>query len=223
MLIDTQGFWNYIVNEPEVKVQDIIKVLTRKDWNFDDKKYDISNYYQVVSYLKLDQKDFFGNNITDYVIRFPRGLSKWLTGKINFEVEIHDRHLDIYTEKDVLACANQIHALDPSFEVRDYQIEAALTSLNNFQSLIVSGVGSGKGQPVDLKIPTPCGFRKFGEIHVGDKVFGRNGKETNVIGVFPQGEKDIYKFKFSSGQETICDISHLWTFTNINETKTDIK
>ena len=145
MLIDTNGFWNYIVDEPEIKVHTIFNTLTRKDWNFDNKSYDISNYYQVVSSLKLNQLDFFGNELgKDYIIRFPRGLTKWLTKKINFEIEVHDRHLNVYTEKDVLDCANQIHILDPEFEVRDYQIEAALTSLNSFQSLIVSGVGSGK-------------------------------------------------------------------------------
>lgn len=145
MLIDTNGFWNYIVDEPEVKINNILNCLTRKDWDFDNKKYDISNYYQIVSTLKLEQKDSFGNDIDrDYIIRFPRGLTKWLTSKINFQIEEQNKKLNLYTEKQVIDCANEIHAINNDFEIRDYQIEATLTSLNSFQSLIVSGVGSGK-------------------------------------------------------------------------------
>ena len=40
---------------------------------------------------------------------------------------------------------------------------------------------------------TPDGFRPIGTLTVGDLVIGSDGEPTPVIGVYPQGEKDIYR------------------------------
>ena len=71
-------------------------------------------------------------------------------------------------------------------------------------------VGSGKAQPLDAKVLTPDGWARMGDISVGDMVIGRDGKPTRVVGVFPQGEKDIYRVTFSDGSATECCDEHLW-------------
>jgi len=81
---------------------------------------------------------------------------------------------------------------------------------------LVGLAGSGKAQPLDAKILTPNGWTTMGNIKVGDFVIGRNGKPTKVNGVFPQGEKDIYKVTMSDGASTECCEEHLWlTHTSI--------
>lgn len=65
-------------------------------------------------------------------------------------------------------------------------------------------------QPLDAKILTPGGWTTMGEIAPGDEVIGSDGKSHRVMGVFPQGEQDIYRVTFSDGAQTECTYDHLW-------------
>ena len=71
--------------------------------------------------------------------------------------------------------------------------------------------GSGKAQPVSEPILTPYGWSTMGEIRIGDYIIGSNGTAIQVLGEFPQGERDIYKVEFIDGTYTYCDLEHLWT------------
>jgi len=75
--------------------------------------------------------------------------------------------------------------------------------------------GGGKAQPFDAKILSPSGFRLMGNIQVGDIISGSNGSHQQVIGVYDQGEQDIYEIAFSDGAKTQCTLDHLW---NIKQT-----
>lgn len=77
-------------------------------------------------------------------------------------------------------------------------------------------IGTGKCQPVDTIIPTPSGDKRFGDLKVGDYVFGSNGKPTKVLGVYPQGLKDVYRVHFKDKSYLDVGAEHLWTI----ETKT---
>lgn len=72
--------------------------------------------------------------------------------------------------------------------------------------------GVGKAIPNNTLIPTPLGWRKVGDIKVGDYLFGRDGKPTKVLNVFPQGEKEIWNVTFSDGRTANCCKDHLWTY-----------
>jgi phosphate starvation-inducible PhoH-like protein len=61
----------------------------------------------------------------------------------------------------------------------------------------------GTAQPLDAQIMTPNGYVTMGSIEVGDYVIGSNGQKTKVLGVYPQGEKDIYKITFSDGSSSL--------------------
>jgi hypothetical protein len=92
--------------------------------------------------------------------------------------------------------------------------ERFLQSPENFPDIrwhfLLAGYGAGKALPVDTIIPTPDGYKRFGDIKVGDKVFAANGKPTTVTGVFPQGFKDAYKVTLTDGRSAICCKEHLW-------------
>ena len=68
----------------------------------------------------------------------------------------------------------------------------------------------GRAHPVATPALTPDGFRPIGTLTVGDLVIGSNGEPTPVIGVYPQGEKDIYRFTAQDGASTLCCGDHLW-------------
>lgn len=83
------------------------------------------------------------------------------------------------------------------------------------QVIIIDGYwGTGKAQPLDAKILTPKGWKVMGEINIGDEVITQSGMTTKVVGVFPQGEKDIYRVTFSDGSQTECCEDHLWLTQN---------
>jgi hypothetical protein len=77
-------------------------------------------------------------------------------------------------------------------------------------NLVLANSGAGKAQPLSTLIPTPYGVKPMGSINKGDRVFGRNGKPTKVVGVFDQGEKDIYKITFQDNRTAYCCKDHLW-------------
>jgi phosphate starvation-inducible PhoH-like protein len=69
----------------------------------------------------------------------------------------------------------------------------------------------GRAQPVSTEVLTPDGFRPIGRLRVGDLVIGSNGEPTPVLGVYPQGEKDVYRVSAQDGSSTLCCGEHLWT------------
>jgi phosphate starvation-inducible protein PhoH and related proteins len=69
----------------------------------------------------------------------------------------------------------------------------------------------GRAQPYDAQVLTPDGFRPIGSLVVGDLVVGRNGLPTPVLGIFPQGRKQVYRVSTQDGASTLCCGEHLWS------------
>lgn len=70
--------------------------------------------------------------------------------------------------------------------------------------------GTGKAQPLYSKVLTPQGFIHMGDVKVGNQVIAGNGEIANVIGVYPQGKKDIYEITLDDGSKCRCSNKHLW-------------
>lgn len=86
--------------------------------------------------------------------------------------------------------------------------------------------GAGKAIPNYTVIPTPNGFKRVDEVKVGDYLFDAFGKPTKVLGVYPQGKKEVYEITFKDGRKAECCSEHLWSFntaTQRNSTKTNRK
>ncbi|MFD7918170.1 PhoH family protein [Streptomyces sp. NPDC059740] len=79
----------------------------------------------------------------------------------------------------------------------------------------------GRAQPVFSKVLTPDGWRPVGDLRVGDLVTGSNGEPTPVLGVYPQGEKDIYRVTAQDGSWTLCCGEHLWTVRTASDRRRD--
>lgn len=76
--------------------------------------------------------------------------------------------------------------------------------------LLQGEVGSGKAQPLDALVLTPRGFRPMGEMAVGTEVVVPSGDLAVVDGVFPQGEREVWRLVLSDGSTAECDDEHLW-------------
>jgi len=79
-----------------------------------------------------------------------------------------------------------------------------------FGGCLADDMGLGKAQPLDAKVLTPTGWKRMGDVHVGDWVVGSQGTPCQVTGVFPQGEKEVFRVTFSDGAATECCDDHLW-------------
>lgn len=102
-------------------------------------------------------------------------------------------------------------------KLRDYQSAGvnwlSFLKNNKLGAVLADDMGLGKGTSVTTLIPTPSGWRKIGDLKVGDSVFGTDGRATTVTGVFPQGVKKIFKITFTDKRSTHCDAEHLWYVT----------
>jgi hypothetical protein len=73
--------------------------------------------------------------------------------------------------------------------------------------------GGGKASHINSLVQTPKGWVKIGDLAVGDSVIDpTTGGSTTVIGVFPQGECDLYEVEFDDGAKTKVVDWHLWSY-----------
>lgn len=68
----------------------------------------------------------------------------------------------------------------------------------------------GKALHIDELVYTADGQKRIGDIQLGDKIFGEDGNLTNVIGVYPQGKRQLYKISFEDKTSILADIDHIW-------------
>jgi hypothetical protein len=102
-------------------------------------------------------------------------------------------------------------------------IHTALSSADasSVRMATTSGHGVGKAQPHSLMLHTPDGLRRWGDLKVGDFVFGTNGLPTRILAVHPQGELPVYRVSFDDGSSTRACADHKWTVRGRNERRTD--
>ena len=57
---------------------------------------------------------------------------------------------------------------------------------------------------------TPKGHIQIGDAKVGEKILGSDGKPYSIIGVFPQGKKDVYRIYFDDNTFVDSGLIHQW-------------
>jgi N12 class adenine-specific DNA methylase len=94
--------------------------------------------------------------------------------------------------------------------LRPHQSDAVWRVMSAGNTLLAHAVGAGKAQPLNAKVLTPHGWRRMGELRVGDEVIAGDGSITTVTGVFPQGPKEVFSLTFTDGGKTLACGDHLW-------------
>jgi len=101
------------------------------------------------------------------------------------------------------------------FDLYPYQEAMINDFLENRFNIVLSARQTGKALCINTDIPTPTGFKKMGDIVVGDYVLGDDGNPTKVIATSDiMVNHDCYRVKFSTGEEIIADKDHLWNVTD---------
>jgi replicative DNA helicase len=75
-----------------------------------------------------------------------------------------------------------------------YELDDMMNGLQNGEMVIVAARPSmGKAQPLDAQVLTRRGFKPMGEVRVGDELASVDGAPSHVVGVFPQGRRQVYR------------------------------
>ena len=85
-------------------------------------------------------------------------------------------------------------------------------------NILISGsTGAGKSIRDNEPVPTPNGWKRHGDLKVGDVVFDKYGKPTKVTGVYPQGKLGVYRLTLSDGRTVDASGDHLWSVNKVLE------
>jgi intein/homing endonuclease len=77
-------------------------------------------------------------------------------------------------------------------------------------TVVLDEISAFKALGYNTPVLTPNGWVKNGELIVGDYVIGKNGKKVEVVGVYPQGVKEVYRVSFEDGAYVDCSEDHIW-------------
>lgn len=103
-------------------------------------------------------------------------------------------------------------------QLYDYQKEVINKFKDNRKNIVLQSRQSGKALSLDTDIPLfSGGFKKMGDIKIGDVIIGKDGLPTTVTFLSEIHYKDTYKLLFSDGSEIIACEDHLWEVCDPNK------
>src|SRR5687767_9960523 len=92
-----------------------------------------------------------------------------------------------------------------------FELDDMLNGLQQGEMLIIAARPSmGKAQPLDANVLTTAGFKRMGDLRVGDDLASIDGGSSHVVGIYPQGERPVYRLNFADGRSTEACAEHLW-------------
>ncbi|VWD02197.1 replicative DNA helicase [Burkholderia contaminans] len=90
-------------------------------------------------------------------------------------------------------------------------LDRMTSGMHGGELIIVAGRPSmGKAQPLDARVRTLTGWKPMGELAIGDALASVDGASSIVTGIYPQGERQVYRVSFSDGRSAECCDEHLW-------------
>lgn len=75
----------------------------------------------------------------------------------------------------------------------------------------------GKALSDETPVLTPRGWVPIAHLSIDDEVIGSSGKPTRIVGIYPQGVKQLFEVTFSDGASIECCGEHLWFTTTAKE------
>ena len=177
------------------------------------------NFFNTVGYRRLTFYKFFApeflyllDGITQYRNRYTSAkMINQLKSAMLESTWLKD------TVKDTLPGRLDFSRLkNLVFTPEDYQLKYFKdydTRLNRYGlkgDLVDAATGTGKALRSNVPVRTPDGWREIGLLEPGDFVISPQGTPTEVLGVYPQGVKDVYRITFEDGRSTECCLDHLW-------------
>ncbi len=90
------------------------------------------------------------------------------------------------------------------------EILADMASNHSMHRLLQGDVGAGKAQPLSSMVLTATGWRRMGDMTIGERLVTPDGSFSHVVGIYPQGIRSVLRLTFSDGSVVRADRDHLW-------------
>lgn len=165
------------------------------DWFFDFEE--IVGHYRTVSPAKLEEFLSFAAD-SGYKIVF--------TDPPEAILEAYARLRDAPPFSLNSSLDNTIHGMFP-WQIEGFNKLVRNESIN--AGLVVWDTGP---QPLSAGVLTPSGYLPMGNLRVGERIIGSDGRPHAVTGVYPQGEQEVFRLTFKDGSEARSTGNHLWGF-----------
>ena len=218
------------INIPQTNREVTIAILKgmAKKYGVDEGIFDDSLYEQIFDYtnryVPASVQPRKSIRVLDAMVGRHRYLGERMDKtllatvlKIEFgvEVEIDVNAAEIKAELD-----KRVFSQDFATTSIARRLQLCVAGLNDqskpMSSLLLTGAtGVGKSTTDSTRVPVfsedgSVAWKLAGDLVAGDYVFARDGSPTKVLGVFPQGERDVYRVTLADGR--ILDVSdnHLW-------------
>jgi len=94
------------------------------------------------------------------------------------------------------------------FLLKWYQLDPITGERTYRRGVIQRSKGWGKAEGLDNIVPTPKGYRRFGDLRVGDEVYGSDGKPTKIVALHPVIEDYGYTIEASDGTSGVFHENH---------------
>ncbi|NMW84723.1 AAA family ATPase [Peptoniphilus sp. AGMB00490] len=97
-------------------------------------------------------------------------------------------------------------------DLLNIQKRKPIVDLNQYNFTIYGSAGVGKALRNGTPVLTTEGWIAIEDLIPNkDKVIGSDGQAYDLLGVFPQGKRQLYRVKFSDGAWVDADGDHIWT------------
>ncbi len=179
-------------------------------------EYNELEKHKLEDLVGTDDKAFLYQDPDDKMLCFPPGMYDSVKAMFP-KIPIEDRSATYWEYESITPVT---HEAKPRNQLQVDFIKFVLENANKKNNLAgILSPGTGKEEPISTHIPTLGGYKLMGDIKVGDQVIGSKGKPIHVIGVFPQGVKDIYKITLEDGRYNLCGLGHLWEVLDVRTNK----
>jgi len=84
----------------------------------------------------------------------------------------------------------------------------------NCKLIFGAQAATGKALEENEPVLTKTGWKAIKELRVGEELISTDGNPSFITGIFPQGDKELYKITFSDGRSVACCAEHLWFVGN---------
>jgi hypothetical protein len=95
-------------------------------------------------------------------------------------------------------------------DIQKNAVEFLVNPASGPQRGLALQTGQGKAQPLTANILTSEGWIKMGDVDYTTKVVMPDGTLSNVVGIYPQGVKMVYRITLEGDKSTECCDEHLW-------------
>ncbi|HYX39992.1 MAG TPA: LAGLIDADG family homing endonuclease [Oligoflexus sp.] len=122
-------------------------------------------------------------------------------------------NLPWFLNKDFSEC--NAHKLYPW--QREFMLHRGVNGNPPTPALLTAANQVGKDLQCDALIQTPSGVRVYGDLKVGDYVFGRDGKPTRILDTKRFENQKCYRITFDDRTSIIAGEGHLWVCKGYDE------